>query len=407
MIIAVVMLIAYYFLFNGCISTNRKLLSLLSVFFYVIYSVIDYIWLVDNISWPFHPSDPSAYYVRIVGKSFGEVLNIEGTNLFYFIVNWLTYLFWNDPFYCSAILRLDNILVYSVAYLLVSNKCKDIGVVDFILLFNPYVFITVARNVRDCYIILFVIIVISALGLIPNVRIKKLWLFVGCLLLYITRPILLALIVCVVFFKKKEFLSKKIRYMVYILLVVVALSLFPYILIIVSRQMVSAINYIGEDTEKYIPLLSGQISLPIVISLVKRLSIGLISMMFTPHPINYYIYMHTEPVVNGVTGIYTYLDNIMIFVGSLFNYILIIPVVLSVLKQSILNKYLLFFAMSFVVLYVVAYIGVVDIRNRNTAVFLLMLSLLYNQRDIKFSFEGYLLTAFVFCGIYWFSIHGI
>ncbi|UVQ48870.1 hypothetical protein NXY11_11835 [Parabacteroides faecis] len=394
------MLIAYYTLFNECVSTNRKLLSILSVFLYIIYSIADYIWLMDNLSWPFHPSDSSAYYTEIVGKSFGQVLNIEGTNSFYFIVNWLTYSFWSDPFFCSAVLRLDNILVYAVAYLLVSNKCRDIGIFDFILLFNPYIFITVVRNVRDCYIILFVVIIISALGLIPNIRLKKIWLFVGCFLLYITRPILLALIMCVIFFKKKEIMPKKLRYTVYILLVIGTLSLFPYIFITVFNQMVSAINYIGEDTEEYVQLLSGQISLPIVISLIKRLSIGLISMMFTPHPINYYIYIHSESVVNGVTGIYTYLDNIMILIGGVFNYILIIPVIVSTLKKNISNKYLMFFAISFIVLYVVAYVGVVDIRNRNTAVFFLILSLLYNQKDIKISFYDYLLTTCIFCGIY-------
>lgn len=394
------MLMAYYTLFNECVSTNRKLLSLLSVFLYIIYSIADYIWLVDNLSWPFHPSDSSAYYTEITGKSFGQVLNIEGTNSFYFIVNWLTYSFWSDPFFCSAVLRLNNILVYAVTYLLVSNKCRNIGIIDFTLLFNPYIFITVVRNVRDCYIILFVIIIFSSLGLIPNIRLKKIWLLVGSLLLYITRPILFVPILWTFFFKKKDIISKKVRYVAYILLVIATLLSFKYILISVSKQMVSALDYIGEDIDEYVPLLSGQISLPIVINLAKRLSIALISMMFTPHPINYYIYWHSESEVNGVTGIYTYLDNIMILIGGMFNYILIVPVIVSTLKKNISNKYLMFFAISFIILYVVAYIGVVDIRNRNTAVFFLILSLLYTQKDIKISYYDYLLTACIFCGIY-------
>lgn len=399
MIISFILLIAYCKLFIGCSSINRKTLSLVSIFIYCIYSTSDYIWLVDNLRWPFHPSDPSAYYTEIYGKSFSQILHIESSNTFYYIINWLTNKFWENPFFCSLVLRLDNILTYSVAYLLVSNKCKNIGIIDLVLLFNPYVLVTIARNVRDCYIILFVVIILSALNILSNIRLNKVWLIIGCLLLYITRPILFIPVLLVIFIKKKQFLSKRIRYTIYTILIVCLIAFSHEIIIKISSQMVSAINYIGEDIEMYVPLLSGQISLPIIFSLIKRLSIGLISMMFTPHPVNFLTYWLNANEINGVIDIYTRLDNAMIFLGGVFNYVFVIPIISNALRKSIFNRYIMIFAMGFIILYVVAYIGVVDIRNRNTAIFFVMLSLLYTQQKIRLSLNDFFISGCFFIGI--------
>ena len=84
--------------------------------------------------------------------------------LFTTIVNWINWKVWQDPFFCSAILRLDNILAYIAAYLLLTHKSRRFDYIDLLLLFNPFTIVTMVRNVRDIYIILFVIIALIGLG---------------------------------------------------------------------------------------------------------------------------------------------------------------------------------------------------------------------------------------------------
>ncbi len=401
MILAVLLLFCIANLFYKTDSQTRRFACFIAFGIYIFYSGYDYIWLCSNTDWPFHPSDPSAYYQEVVGKTLYEVLSLESSNTFYYIVNWINWKVWQDPFFCSAILRLDNILAYIAAYLLLTHKSRRFDYIDLLLLFNPFTIVTMVRNVRDIYIILFVIIALIGLGLMPRYKPNKIWTCVGILLLLITRAVLLLPIFWVYYESKKHLLSKKKKIFLYLSVTVVAVVLFPLILHTVANQMISAIAFVGEDIEPYLPLLNGNISLPVIKTVLSRLLIGLVSFLFTPHPINFYRSWVASPDWENVVGIYTLPDNMLIFIGSIFNYLFVIPLFIYLfLNRKNANRNLILFACAFIVLYVVSYLGVVDIRNRNTAIFFILAALFYSTDKIRLTVKHYIFTLCIFCGLF-------
>ena len=65
MLISIFFIIVIYHLFQTTISNERKIFSFIAIFVYLIITVIDYHWLISIENYPFHPSDPSRYYLYI------------------------------------------------------------------------------------------------------------------------------------------------------------------------------------------------------------------------------------------------------------------------------------------------------------------------------------------------------
>ncbi len=401
MLISIVLLITISYCINNTKPRQRGITCLLAIIIYSIYNIYDLTWLISNSNWPFHPSDPTAYYKEVVGLQFKDVLSIESSNIFYYIVNWINWKLFDSPYFCSILLRFDNILAYIAAYLILTYRNDRFNYIEYLILFNPFAIVTIVRNVRDVYILIFVLMVLIGLGLMPKYRSNKICAFLGIILLLMTRSILLLPIAIVYLIHKRDSISQSAKLIIIFSVLTCIVLFFPVILKMIANQMISAIDYADEDTEPYLPLLEGNVNFYVIKTVVTRLFIGAVSMLFTPHPIKFFHNWTSSSEWNNFVGIYSFPDNCLIYFGSIFNYLFIVPLTLYLLfNYKSVNRNLLLFTICFIVLYVVAYLGIVDIRNRNTAIFLILASLYYSSEKIQLSTKYYGLSIAIFIGLW-------
>lgn len=386
------------------ISYNRRILVVVALVIYLLVTLGDFYWLCSIQGEAFHPSDPYNYYYKIIDLHFSEVLRIESSNTFYFIINWFYWKIWGDPFLASFFLKINNVLVYICTYLLLTKKKTAVCYIDYLLLFNPYTIMTLVRNVRDIYIILFVVMILLGIGVIKNNRLNFFWVLIAILLLSITRSILLLPLLIVFFELKKKYFPVYWRYVLYAFTFILLVLFHATLIRVVGNQMISSIAYIGEETDAFLPLLDGGISISILKSISIRLCIGLISFIFTPHPVNFILNWLATMDQNGSSGIYTGTDNLLIAMGSIFNYLLVLPlVILCVLNYKKCNRSIFIFVTCYIILYVVSYLGVSDIRNRNTAIFFILASVMFSDYNLKLRRKHYLIMLGIFGCIMLFS----
>lgn len=404
------MLITGFFIFmlfcqlSRTISFNRQVLVIVALVVYLLVTLGDFYWLCAIHGEAFHPSDPYYYYDDIIDLRFSEVLKIESSNTFYFIINWFYWKIWEDPYIASFFLKINNVLVSLCAYLLFTKKKREVCFIDYLLLFNPYTIMTIVRNVRDMYIILFVVMILLGLGVVKGNRLNFFGMSIAILLLLITRSVLFLPLLIVFFELKKKYFPVYLRYVLYAITCIILVLFNSALIRIVGGQMVSAMVFIGEEADVFLPLLNGELSVPMLKSIVVRLCIGLVSFVCTPHPVNFISNWLTTMDQNGLSGIYTGTDNFLIALGSVFNYLFVLPlVILFVLNYKKCNRYIFLFVTGYIILYVVSYLGVSDIRNRNTAIFFILASIMFSDYNLKMKRKYYLITFGIFCCIMLFT----
>lgn len=163
-------------------------------------------------------------------------------------------------------------------------------------------------------------------------------------------------------------------------------------------------DYMGEDIVEFLPLLSGGLNLSLFIVFIKRIIIALAVFLFTPHPVNFISDWLVNMDETGKMNIYTGLDNVLISFGAIFNYLLVIPVIISYLfhwEKS--NKFVFIFVIGFIILYTVAFLGATDIRNRNTVIFFILSGIIVQNQKLKVTKLHYLCAVFIFFSIYFIS----
>ena len=162
----------------------------------------------------------------------------------------------------------------------------------------------------------------------------------------------------------------------------------------IIHQTVSALSAIGEDITELKPLIDGDFSFSILIHLLGRLFIGLISFLFTPHPVNYWCSWISEMQEYGSYNIYTGIDNFLIWIGSIYAYLLVLPISLnSILRLRKENSVIYAFIILYIIIYTLAYIGVTDIRNRHFAFFFILIGLQFLKNN---SFQAVYKLRYVF-----------
>lgn len=401
MLITVLLIVILYVQLSKTVSNYRICLVAFVACMYLSITLIDLYYLesVNNMS--FHFSDATNYYEMTKDLTFSQVLCIDSTNTFYFVVNWCYNHIYDNVTFIAFLLKINNILVLLLAYILFTKKEKDVSFVDFVLLFSPYMVVTVIRNVRDVYIILFLTIIFLGIGVCRNNRVNAFWTLLAVTLLSFTRSFLLLPLFLIWWYKNSTRFSRQIHYLsIGLSLLVVCLSVND-IIRIMGNQMLSSMLYIGEDIEELRPVLQGDLSYSIFIFLSKRVLIGLVAFVFTPHPINFIANWKALMDVCGNVGIYTGLDNMLISIGSVYNYLLVLPLTLYwFFNHKKMNRYLFVFVIFYIVLYVVSFVGVTDIRIRNTAFYFILLSLIVSENRVKLSLFHYILTIGVFMALY-------
>lgn len=404
MTLLIIFFTAFIYQLNKTVNDKRRLLALIALAVLLLISWTDLIWLVKHCQLPFHPSDPMNYHIDVKGKMLREVFLIESSNKIYFIINWfLDWVYPDSEVFISFILKTANVLVFMTIYLLTTRNQKKITIIDYLILFSPYTIMTINRNVRDMYIVLLILMILMGMGCMKDNKLNLFWTMVGVVFLIFFRPIILLPLFVVFLFINRNRISKvQLAILIVVALAGVALN-YQTILMKVARQTISAIDYIGEDVTEFLPLLQGNITIGILKTLVIRLIIGFISFLFTPHPINYITLWIEGMDEFGNLGIYTGFDNVLVSLGSLFNYILVIPLLFVMItneNRPKVNKSIFLFASLFIILYVVSYLGVTDIRNRNTAYFFMLLALMYSDIEPKYITLGYVATFLIFSVIY-------
>ncbi|MDE6479936.1 MAG: hypothetical protein K2L45_06660 [Muribaculaceae bacterium] len=393
------MILAFLFIcgityFKGkTLNPIRRNLILLFLLLYLIISFLDMLWLFSVEERPLHPSDPTEYYEKVKDLNFTQVLDLESSNSFYFIVNWFLNLFWDNPYWISIWVKIDNCLLAVFIYLLLTHNRHNVTKWDYILMLNPYMILTINRNVRDLYIILFVLVILIGLHTIKNLRLPKICVLCAIFSLSITRIILFAPILAVWLFQKWNTLSKKMRYFGVLIVVVAIFCAFTFIMKTMVNQMVSSMDFGGENIEELMPLISGNYSLGSFVALFKRLLIATFVFVFTPNPINFFNSWMTTMNDIGGSNIYTGIDNFIILIGSLYYYIFIVPYIFyCIFRIRTINKSLILFTVIFSILYIISYLGQTDIRNHNTAIFFFIVSLMNSHSAIKLKTKDYLLS---------------
>lgn len=405
MIITFIFLCILINLYSKTISDNRRILFLVVAGIYFFISFMDLYWLANVEYRSFHLSDPAEYYNQIQDISFWDIFDIDSSNTFYYIINWIYKQTWESKMFISCLVKINNILILLTTYLLLTYVRESVDKYDFLLLLNPYTIMTMNRNVRDLYIILFVVVILCGFKLLNSkIEVSKFWVFLCIPLLFLTRAILFLPLIVIFCYNIRDRFSKNIQVFICLLFVVLAVIFRYKIIHVVGNQMISAMQYIGEDIEAFLPLLSGSLSITMLLTIIKRITIGTLSFLFTPHPINYISKWFENMNAIGTDGIYTGFDNFLISLGAIFNYLFVIPVVIAFFTNwRKINMNLLIFVVVYIFLYVVSYLGVTDIRNRNTAIFFIILGVLYVYPRIKVSFRDYAITGFLFCVLFLFS----
>lgn len=404
MILSVIFFCCLIWQLKKTISLQRKWLIGITGLLYLAVTLFDLLYLNITYQRAFHFSDAGGYYYHTLGMSFSDVWHVESSNMVYWLINWVYNHLYTSPSWISFLLRINNILVLLSAYAMLTKKIPRISYVDILMLWNPMMVMVVIRNVRDLYILFFVVVLLIGFGLIRNNSLPKSATVLGILMVLLFRSVLLLPVAAAVWMKYKYCFSARTRYIFYAVGAVFLSFSFARVVSLAGGQIVSALQYINEDISMYTPLLQGVISPGLVIMLIKRMAIALISFIFTPQPLNYILDWVQNMDHTGMANIYTGFDNLLIFFGSIVNYLWVFPILFACVgSYRHLNKYVSVYTLLYIALYVTMYIGVSDIRNRIHALFFVQFLFLTVTPEIRVRPVHYLLSAGMFFAISLFS----
>lgn len=401
MLLNILLFLVFFRLWKQTISTERKTTVIIILVLYTIYTLFDLTFLMSFFNFPFHPSDPSGYYLKTKDLNFNQLLVYgfeNGANLFYLFINWIYNHSYNNNIIIAIYFKIANILVFLSTYLIITNKLNKFTIIDNILLFNPYVFLVLARNIRDPYIFFFVAIILVRFNVFPCSRVKFSTFIIAVILLLLTRSIMFLPIFVLWIFKYQR---KYIKIWVALFLIIIFLFRNQLMTMIVG-QTVSALEYYQEDGTDYEELLNFNYSFATLLLYIKRIFIGLIVFIFTPNPINYFLRCIANMNRYGSYGIYTGLDNFMIILGSIYTYLFVLPYcfyMTSHFKNMV--KPLIFFSLSYAFIYTVAFLGVTDLRNHLLFFYFMLVDLVYyDKKELSFkAVKKYVALSIFLCFI--------
>ncbi len=390
-------------LWRNTVSSKRQITVVWALLFYLFVTTLDLVFLEEILHRSFHFSDPSGYYESTHRLAFLDIFKkLDIGHAFYICINWYYNHIYDSTFVISMWIKVNNILVILTAYLLLTRKLKNFSWIDIILLFSPFLVLTIIRNVRDAYIILFLSMIMMGLKYNKDNQCGSITLVAGIALLAITRPILLVPFIIM-------FVLRGIQnhpWLKYPIMLCVSIGIYYFffsIMDIILNQTMSALAYIDEKelVEELNVLFDHQYSLSTCLLLFKRLIVGGVALLFTPHPVNFISLWLENAEANGTMGIYTGVDNLLISLGSIYNYIFIIPLMLYYFFHY--KKYgdnIFWFIVLYIIIYTTAYLGVTDIRNRHLAYFFILIALSYHNIGDKYSLtkfkKYYLVTLAIF-----------
>ena len=338
----------------------------------------------------FQISDPSLYYLKTKDIDFQHFIDsmITGEyqdHFFYFFLNWIYQSGIKDPTFYAIAIKITNAMVFLLAYLFFfKDSTKKVSYIDLVLLFHPWLIYILIRNIRDSYIILFT-------SLLIHLSFKKKYNVTDIIsislilsLMSFIRPFFIAPMLLILLARVFSLSTNKQRKTLMIFISVIALiSLFIYKDTItynfIKYFMGNLIFFQGENAVDNVEQLysdnidSGSINTDLLNVVLSKVKISIPVFLFTPHPYNWFN-KYLEFRENGMYGIYTDIDNVLIIVGSLINYVIIFPLffkfIVNIRKVNISFILITFFIL---VMYSAFLLGNADMRIRYTYIFFMVI----------------------------------
>lgn len=379
---------------------NRLPLVIISLFFNLAFIFFEQIYLETSLQRSFHFSDPSNYHEEIRHLSIENLWKFitdedYKSNQFYYVINWLYFLSIPNTTFLAIALKLTNILAFYSAFILLSKEHKENQSIDIILLFHPYLTMTLIRNVRDAYIIFFLAIFIYALQT-KNISqiLKNIFCVISAFFMFTIRPFFTAIMASLIIKNNLAKKSRSITIGVLALFLSIIIVVFYFNLFNAGTKIFSAMfstfsTHEGLDEERdaiVSELMAGNgAGVGFWASTAKRLLIGVPVFLFTPNPINYTL-KYIQENIYGVWGIYTTLDNILIIIGSVINYIIVYPIMIKTFfsiknaqSDHLITAFIMFAS------YTVFQLGITDTRIKYTFLFFVLISIRNHTTELGIS----------------------
>lgn len=364
------------FVCNG--DRKRQIIVLICFFLSLCLVITAQINLYD-IGLAFNPSDPGEYYyLSGRARSVGELLRmVDGSsNVYYFVINYFFYNELNSPHLASVILKICNLFFFLGLYCIATRNIK-FSSIEYLILFHPYFFVVIVRNVRDLQILGFTFVILAEMGRVS----KNKFIYFSYFLLFFLRPFFAIYTFLLQVFYSRIFLKKRhILAFVMAGLVVLLLSDIGYLAII--GRVVAAYGYYNDYNATYSvfveKLFNFDRSASFLLSIIGLVAVGFVRFIFTPIFPNYFEkYYVNQP--NDIFMMYTDIDMALVFVGVLLNVFVCIPLLFKVIYDRVRGEPLSpFLCMSIfiVFMYSVFHLGGTDIRIRYSFIFFLLVSFL-------------------------------
>lgn len=411
MIVLPLCFVFFLLVFNYTPRGPRDYIVYISILIYSSIVIINQLYLENQLIQSFNPSDPRLYYELVSKLNVDDVLELIKKENFYFFINWLNTLSFSEPGYVALSLKFSNIFIFMSLYLLLTCKKEKVCVLEFLLLFHPYVIFIVVRNLRDFYILFILFSVI--LLLISSVRKRRLLVLYSLLLyiMYLFRPFFCLLLLMLGFYRCYiDTLNKRLYELLFICISFLVIFIFKdEITRIFASSFLSVLNHSGESNDSATELLSSgmegvALNFSFFMGYAPRWGIAVVSFVFTPHPISFLIdsIKYSE---NQLYSIYTMFDVVLIVAGGLINYLIVFPLLFHAVSiRTQINGYYKIAFIYIVFMYSVFLLGVADIRIRYLIVIIVLAGLMY-KKDDEFSFSqvkpiSYMLSFCVFLGLY-------
>lgn len=370
-------------------NSRRGVLVVAALASYVLVILVEQLYLETNFGRHFHASDPSNYFDHVYRLTWDGLLRffesgMHRSNTFYYVVNWVFLNNYFDPTVTAIFLKVTNALVFLSAYmLLVGRKC-DVDYIDYVLLFHPFVYFTLIRNVRDFYILFFLVGFVVAWGSRHRYRLNYGVAAVFILMMQTIRPFFVAPMLMLVAADWVSRLRRKYVVSVMVLLAIGSLLALGANAFDVQKKLYgaffSALVYHGETDESSQEAMREVISgggsgLGILVSYVGRVAQGFLVFLFTPHPVNYAELAFANSY-HGMWKIYTTFDNVLVTLGSAFNYLIAFPLLIRFFHRiRHVSRYHAIIAVYILLIYSVFQLGITDPRIKYTFLFFVLAAL--------------------------------
>jgi hypothetical protein len=364
----------------------------------------------------FHVSDPSNYFTQIYHLSFERLLDfISGdeyrSNVLYYIINWIFLNNFVDQTATALFLKLTNALVFLTAYLLLINKKNEVDYIDLLILFHPFVYFMLIRNVRDAYILFFLALFIKAYKGKYKSWVKYGLMAISFFAMYTIRPffnVLMALLPSLSVLAAVGRMKK-----LAMIGAVIALSLFLLSsnAFNIQTRLLSAFlsvvtfheGYNEEREAALTEVVEGDASGGgFIFSYFGRVIQGFAVFLFTPHPINYGTKFLDEEI-HGMWNIYTNFDNTLIVLGSIVNYLIVFPLMIKFFhKINTIDRTISYVVIFFVITYSIFQLGITDPRIKYSFLIFVLLGIKmspFGLLEIKKDGKYFLGSTILFIGI--------